>query len=400
MQMYMEGGTAVEQDYVKALHYFRSAADKGNPVGQSGLGIMYLEGKGVEKDYDKALKYFEDAAKQNWMDGQLQLGIMYYKGLGVDRDYKKAYKYFEDSSKYGHVLGFYNLAQMHATGTGTIRDCGVATELLKNVAERGNWGTRLMQAHSDLREGHSDKAFIGYAFLSELGYEVAQSNAAFILDRQEVSILFDQNQTYSRALMYWARSASQNYPIARLKLGDHHYYGQGTKVDYEAAASHYRIASEQLKNAQAFFNLGYMHEQGLGLKRDIHLAQRYYDLAAETSNDAQVPVALVKIKLKALYLWEAINSMSFADLIMSAIDHLNLSVILGDEWDVYVITMLAIMIAVMLCFRRPAPPQPGHQAQQRPQQDQVRPQQRPQPSRPPEPTQQPQQNAQPPPEPE
>ena len=50
-------------------------------------------------------------------------------------------------------------------------------------------------------------------------------------------------------------------------MGDYHYYGYGTKIDYETAATHYRLASEQQHNAQAMFNLGYMHEQGLGLKQ-------------------------------------------------------------------------------------------------------------------------------------
>ena len=59
----------------------------------------------------------------------------------------------------------------------------------------------------------------------------------------------------------------QGYAVARVKLGDYHYYGYGTSVDYETAAAHYRLASEQQHNAQAMFNLGYMHEQGLGLKQ-------------------------------------------------------------------------------------------------------------------------------------
>lgn len=50
-------------------------------------------------------------------------------------------------------------------------------------------------------------------------------------------------------------------------MGDYHYYGFGTDVDYESAATHYRLASETQHNAQAMFNLGYMHENGLGLKQ-------------------------------------------------------------------------------------------------------------------------------------
>ena len=47
-------------------------------MGQSGLGLMYMYGKGVDQDYTKAFKYFSLAADQGWVDGQLQLGIMYY----------------------------------------------------------------------------------------------------------------------------------------------------------------------------------------------------------------------------------------------------------------------------------------------------------------------------------
>jgi len=59
----------------------------------------------------------------------------------------------------------------------------------------------------------------------------------------------------------------RGYTVARVKIGDYHYYGYGTEVDYETAAMHYRMASEQQHNAQAMFNLAYMHEQGLGMKQ-------------------------------------------------------------------------------------------------------------------------------------
>lgn len=59
----------------------------------------------------------------------------------------------------------------------------------------------------------------------------------------------------------------QGYTVARIKLGDYHFYGFGTDVDYETAFIHYRLASEQQHSAQAMFNLGYMHEKGLGIKQ-------------------------------------------------------------------------------------------------------------------------------------
>lgn len=60
-------------------------------------------------------------------------------------------------------------------------------QLFKNVAERGRWSEVLMQAHNDYRDGNLNKAYVQYALLSELGYEVAQSNTAFMLDRSKIN---------------------------------------------------------------------------------------------------------------------------------------------------------------------------------------------------------------------
>lgn len=55
-------------------------------------------------------------------------------------------------------------------------------QLFKNVAERGHWSDMLMQAHDMYSEGRVEGALLKYMFLGELGYEVAQSNVAYILD--------------------------------------------------------------------------------------------------------------------------------------------------------------------------------------------------------------------------
>jgi len=351
-KMYLEGGDAVAQNNETALKYFKKAAALGNPVGQSGLGLMYLYGKGVPQDYKKAFEYFQKAVEQNWVDGQLHLGNMYYNGWGVRKDFKMATKYFNLASQSGNVLAFFNLAEMHATGTGTLRSCHTAVELYKNVAERGKWGDKLMEAHTDYRRGRYDEALMKYLLLAELGYEVAQSNAAFIMDRKETE-MYQVNEMWTRALVYWTRAAAQGYSAARVRLGDYYYYGWGTHIDYETAAGHYRIASEQQNNAQAMFNLGYMHELGLGMKRDIHLAKRFYDMAAETSVDAKVPVMMALAKLAVVFAF---------------INMEELKILIGPEtwdtielyWDLYLLTVLLGLLGLVMVLRRPRlHPQPA-----------------------------------------
>ncbi|XP_060521129.1 protein sel-1 homolog 1 [Cylas formicarius] len=344
-KIYLDGSDDVQANNDTAFKYFKKASELNNPVGLSGLGLMYLYGRGVEKDYAKAFQYFQAAADQGWVDGQLQLGNMYFSGLGVKRDYKLANKYFSLASQSGHVLAYYNLGQMHAKGTGMLRSCTTAVELFKNVAERGRWGEFLMMAHSDYRYGHYDQSFIQYALLSELGYEVAQSNAAFLLDRNEVPML-STHESLVRALLYWGRAAAQGYSAAQVKLGDYYYYGLGTSVDYETAATQYRIAAEQQHNAQAMFNLGYMHEQGLGMDRDIHLAKRCYDLASETNVDAKVPVALALLKLNFVYRMDNLKHSPITNL-------LNFDEFFGSNWDLYVLSTLMAVLGVIMYLRRP-----------------------------------------------
>ena len=84
-QMYLEGSEAVPQDNATAFKYFKQAAEHNNPVGQAGLGLMYLHGRHVDKDVDKAFQYFSSAAEKGWVDGHLQLGNMFL-GISFSRN--------------------------------------------------------------------------------------------------------------------------------------------------------------------------------------------------------------------------------------------------------------------------------------------------------------------------
>ena len=225
-KLYSEKNDYVKQNNITALQFFQRSAEKGNPIGQAGIGMAFYHGAGVEQNYEKAFKYFQLSANQGYVEGQLMLGIMYYKGEGVKRDYKAAVKWFQTSSQSGHALGYYNLGQMHATGTGVLRSCTTGTELFKNVAERGKWSSMFVEAYNLYRQGHIEQAFMKYLYLAELGYEVAQSNVAYLLDQmpdQLINIYNNKEEQYRKALIYWSRAANQGFHIARVKLGDYFY---------------------------------------------------------------------------------------------------------------------------------------------------------------------------------
>lgn len=83
----------------------------------------------------------------------------------------------------------------------------------------------------------------------------------------------------------------QGSSTSRVRLGDYHFYGLGTEVNYEQAIQEYRFASDVMRNAQAMFNLGYMHEHGLGFKRvgRMLLASSFCRSSNPLTSTASVP---------------------------------------------------------------------------------------------------------------
>lgn len=79
-------------DYATALRLYQPLADKGSPIAQTNLGVMYANDEGVARDYAEAVKWFRLAADQGLDYAQRNLGEMYANGQGAPQDYVLAYK--------------------------------------------------------------------------------------------------------------------------------------------------------------------------------------------------------------------------------------------------------------------------------------------------------------------
>ncbi|XP_042502891.1 ERAD-associated E3 ubiquitin-protein ligase component HRD3A-like [Macadamia integrifolia] len=297
-------GAGVERNYTKALEWLGLASKQHHFSAYNGMGYLYVKGYGVEKkNYTKAKEYFEKAAENKEPGGHYNLGVLYLKGIGVKRDVKSACNFFITAANAGQPKAFYQLAKMFHTDVGLKKNLPLATGLYKFVAERGPWSSLSRWALESYLKGEVGKAFLLYSRMAELGYEVAQSNAAWILDRfgersmcmGEAGFCTDAER-HQRAHSLWWQASEQGNEHAALLIGDAYYYGRGTERDYDRAAEAYMHAKSQ-SNAQAMFNIGYMHEHGQGLPFDLHLAKRYYDEAQESDPVAKFPVTLALMSL-------------------------------------------------------------------------------------------------------
>ncbi|KAJ6977025.1 ERAD-associated E3 ubiquitin-protein ligase component HRD3A [Populus alba] len=297
-------GAGVERNYTKALEWLTLAAKQQLYSAYNGMGYLYVKGYGVQKkNYSKAKEYFERAADHEDAGGHYNLGVMHLKGIGVKRDVRLACQYFIVAANAGQPKAFYQLAKMFHMGVGLKKNLPMATALYKLVAERGPWNSLSRWALESYLKGDVGKAFLLYSRMAELGYEIAQSNAAWILDKYaEGSMCMGESgfctesERHQRAHSLWWQASEQGNEHAALLIGDAYYYGRGTERDYERAAEAYMHAKSQ-SNAQAMFNLGYMHEHGQGLPLDLHLAKRYYDQALEIDPAAKLPVTLALASL-------------------------------------------------------------------------------------------------------
>lgn len=223
--------------------------------------------------------------------------------MGTDVDYGAALQYFTLAGHQGHVRSLFNLGQMHMNGLGTVQSCAMAVKLFKSVSERGPWARNLSSAHMHFLRGEYEASFMLYARAAAQGYELAQSNAAWMLEND---MGYSRSDARRVALMQYQHAAKQGNVDANRIIGDYYYYGDASdmaKPDFAEAARYYAIAGE-LKNAHANFNLGFMHAMGVGLPRDPHLAKRFFDLALESSPNAYVPVQLALLALNVHQIYE------------------------------------------------------------------------------------------------
>ncbi|XP_074805733.1 protein sel-1 homolog 2 isoform X12 [Natator depressus] len=334
-------GIGMEYNQAKAIVYYTFGSLGGNLISQMILGYRYWVGINVPRNCEAALTNYRKVAyfiadklekneempveKVRLMEKSENLSSnndfldwdvhQYYKFLAErgDTQIQKAFYYFLKAAKAGNTHGMAFLGKLY-----------------RSVCELGSWSEKFLTAYFAYQDGNIDSSLIQYALLAEMGYEVAQSNSAFILESEQVKIL-SNDQMYPLALLLWNRAAAQGNAFARVKTGDYHFYGYGTKRDYVTAAIHYSLAVDH-HIAQAMFNLAYMYEHGLGIPEDIHLAKRWYDLAAQTSPDASIPVFLARMKLEVKLLF---SEMQLFKQFTSSWKMSKLDTVLRPHWDLF-----------------------------------------------------------------
>ncbi len=133
-----DNGEIIGKDKVKAVYWYRKAAEQGDNDAQRNLGVCYEKGEGVVKDDKQAVYWYRKAAEQGNTNAQFNLGICYDNGRGIVKDAKQAVYWYRKAAEQGDNDAQFNLGVCYSIGEGVLKDDKQAANWYRKAAEQGN----------------------------------------------------------------------------------------------------------------------------------------------------------------------------------------------------------------------------------------------------------------------
>lgn len=81
---------------------YKTDAENGDAESQLIFGTCYATGDGVEQDYRKAVHWFRKAAMQEHMQAFYNLGVCNQHGYGMPQNHMTALSWLEKAAQHGH----------------------------------------------------------------------------------------------------------------------------------------------------------------------------------------------------------------------------------------------------------------------------------------------------------
>lgn len=303
-----------------AFQHFMHGAALHDHLSHYALGMIHCYGLiGHEINYSKAKMHFELVidGKGNHSGALFQLGMLYWNGKGVERDSGRAFELFKESAKGGNLQSKWNVGAMLTNDAEQSsksekekeNECMEGVELLKEVAEDGEWKTVLEMAMEKVEEKDWFGALHRYLEAGHAGIELGQYNAAFLLERLSSDDI--------KELQHWNRrrmltEASELYEYSALQ-GHTNSLIRSAKVfyvemkDYSYAASIFEKAAN-LGNAEGMVSLALMYAKGLGVPQSRLEATRHFETASKVDDDAIAPSTVGLFLVQVYWLLEDLEN--------------------------------------------------------------------------------------------
>ena len=217
-----DNGKGVPEDDRQAVFWWRKAAEQGDAAAQFNLGLMYDNGEGVPEDDRQAVFWWRKAAEQGDAAAQLNLGFMYGNGEGVPEDDRQAMLWYRKAAEQGNTAAQFNLGLMYANGDGVPEDDRQAVFWWRKAAEQGDAAAQLnlgaMYADGEGVPKDDVQAYAWFNLAGAQGYEQAEQ-ARTLIRQGMTSAQIAEAQKLSRQLAAWIEE-DRGEPVPDLVSGD------------------------------------------------------------------------------------------------------------------------------------------------------------------------------------
>jgi uncharacterized protein len=235
-----------EQNTVMAAHYYELAAKQDHPYALYALGINALE----KKAWPIAIHYLERAAHQQYALAAYSLAMYFHEK--EEKTPIKAYEWFLVAAKQNHAISCYYTGLYHQYGKGVKKDIGMAVFWYEKAAHQNE--------------------------------KNALYHLAMILVNQPGSNKKDVFKLLEKA-------ALQDHHHAQYNLAVMYHKGDGVEADIHLAFEWYKKAAES-GLAIAQYNLGMLYFEGKAVPKDENQAKYWWQKAADQGLEAAVKLML------------------------------------------------------------------------------------------------------------
>ncbi|MEX5832867.1 tetratricopeptide repeat protein [Ralstonia solanacearum] len=217
-----DAGTAFKHgEYSTAMALWRPLAEEGIAAAETGMGILYENGREVVKSEAQAVAWYQKAAAQGDAEAEYRLGQRYVQGpLGTSsfrRDIPRGLALMKKAADKGHVRSMEAIAEYYRNGLFGVR---------KDAVEATAWHRRAAELGYALAEARLGNAY-------EFGQGVDQDSAL-------------AEEWYQRSAKHYLKDAEEGDVSAQLAVGMGYELGaRGFKRDKAAALFWYRSAAQQ-----------------------------------------------------------------------------------------------------------------------------------------------------------
>jgi TPR repeat protein len=194
------------EDIQQAIHWYRVAANSGDPLAQTELGMMLEGGLGTAADLIQAREWYRLAAADGYPPAMVLLASLYSQGKGIAQDREEAFRLLQRAAEQGYAPAKTDLAVLYLFGADAPGHDVDAVRLLRKAA------------------GRDPKAafVLGWCYQEERGVKRDLAGAAH----------------------WYTKAANQGFAGAENNLGLLYETGGGVPADSAAALSWYRRAAE------------------------------------------------------------------------------------------------------------------------------------------------------------